>query len=1279
MKTEEKIVLPVEMASMVSLKSLIGKLVHKSYSDLMTLTDTLPSMSDVEKKRQILNYTTFVRKQFLKLLALVKWADCADDIQTCQNIMAYLANQNKTFQDTVDYLHKIHVELPAARVRNFDIPTAVDILTTGTYQRMPTKLKDMIPPTPLADEEVLDVFQKMNDTIRVRMLTEEVLPSPMQKYRIENGRIYFSIDNEFEIALTLMGQSHNRRWWIVSLDILVQASTCGGAATDIDISLNDAQKQHLRMNAQKQLIPPTTPEGGDDKPTGLFFPLVNLYDYLHLCCLNMQLEMVHIQFLMLSKTRWLDQLKVQMDQERTKLAITYWAGGSSAAHWARPQMEKEASKSTMIEISVSDEHEKELAKKNMAIVVRDETKGLIQKAGLGASVRLSKVDPLEKPKIVSLLKYPKNCLNVLWGDSKDLHTNANLLNASDLNAEELLLHVTKYHSKCIKDRMRQLLESQKDFLKENGLHLIEDNSNDDESPVIVQYRHDKYINIEVDSRTGKVRAHETKRSTNEGNVKLSGLEERLNNDPENICKHLLWLRSDMVIREIISLAKLLNLQPYHSSQMNLRPEDFTKLFGDFVPTNKTEKFPAHCVFLQFSQFENWYFVLATIKNEFKSWLCCLNIYQAIVDFIYIDCDELRKDERVIEDECNKKRRSEESKEEDCLKKRKTSNEACDMIHHKQSDKVDNLFMDFQYLAKLNSFCRGYITNRKIELQLQIYKEALHYRKRPLLKTISPTETQVKNHPISHKMETICISRQDLLRTCAYYHHQRDGKKKEKRIETVPWIEKLLSRMKNEILIRSFGWWDCDRGECYVVFQDTLDCNNITLQSNDIGDHISLDKLNSTVSFTYANIDTCVDQFLNDWERIFMMINLSRQVPSVWFAKYKDQLIFDPTNLQELSFTYAEHYTCTINWSSSAKGRSRRYDIEFGIVDKNKSTLLVSSNPHWKITTFLRDILNEKRDLIYFVQTLSFYVYENNDDSDNKNNMINDTNIQRTAIFLRSSRKIVLTGSETEEEARAAEKLPIQLPFPRTFDDVHSQRVHMKQKLAAGFRLLAKYGWDEGVAGHMTLRDPEYPDLFWVNAFGQYFGHIKASDLILVDHSGSIVRGQYTVNKAAFVIHEAVHRARSDVICAVHTHSIYGKTFSSFGRKLLPISQDSCAFYNSHAIFEDYGGLVYDKEEGERLVKAIGATNKALILQNHGLLTVGKTVDEAIWWFISMERSCQSQLLAEAALTDGYKGLTVVSDEVAELTHKTVGESFAGYAMFLPLYEMIIKEQPDCLE
>ncbi|KAI9273703.1 mediator complex subunit MED14-domain-containing protein [Sporodiniella umbellata] len=699
---EEKVVLPVEMASMIPLKSLIGKLIHKSYADLMTLTDTLPSMSDVEKKRQILNYTTFVRKQFLKLLVLVKWSDCADDIQMCQNIMAYLANQNKTFQDTVDYLHKIHVELPAARVRNFDIATAVDVLTTGTYQRMPTKLKDMIPPTPLTDKEVLEVFQNMNDTIRVRMLTEEVLPSPMKKYRIENGRIYFSIENEFEIALTLMGQSHARRWWIVSLDILVQASACGGAS-DVDISLNDVQKQHLRMNAQKQLIPP---EENDEKSTGsLFFPLVNVYDYLHLCCLNMQLEMIHIQFHMLAKTRWLDQLKVQMDPERTKLVVTYWVGGSPACHWARPQTDKEAGKSTVIEISVSDEHGKESTKRNMNMIVRDETKGLIQKAGLGASVRLSELDPSEKPKIVSLLKYPKSCLDILWGDSKDLHTDINLLNASDLNAGELLIHITKYHSMCIKKKIRQSLESQKQFLQESGLSLIDEDTdtNAETGPLIIRYRQDRFVSIEVDSRTGRLRAYETKEDSKEGQVKLSGLEDRLNNDPENACHHLLWLRSDMVIREIISLAKLLNLQPYHPSQINLRPEDFTKLFGDLT-SKKTDKFPAHCVFLQFAQFENWYFVLAAVKNEFKSWLCCLSKtqdqsspHQTVVDFIHIDCDELKE----IDDKVTKKRKSQECEDLENKKRRISQQISENVYNDTEKGEQTPVFVDKIYYKSKN--------------------------------------------------------------------------------------------------------------------------------------------------------------------------------------------------------------------------------------------------------------------------------------------------------------------------------------------------------------------------------------------------------------------------------------------------------------------------------------------------------------------------------------------------------------------------------------------------
>jgi hypothetical protein len=111
----------------------------------------------------------------------------------------------------------------------------------------------------------------------------------------------------------------------------------------------------------------------------------------------------------------------------------------------------------------------------------------------------------------------------------------------------------------------------------------------------------------------------------------------------------------------------------------------------------------------------------------------------------------------------------------------------------------------------------------------------------------------------------------------------------------------------------------------------------------------------------------------------------------------------------------------------------------------------------------------------------------------------------------------------------------------------------------------------------------------------------------------------------------MHAARPDVIAAAHSHSVHGKAWSSLGRPLDPITQDACAFYEDHAVFADFTGVVYQTSEGERIASTLGP-KKAVILRNHGLLTVGETVDEAVWWFITMDRSCQAQLLAEAAGT-----------------------------------------------
>ena len=133
--------------------------------------------------------------------------------------------------------------------------------------------------------------------------------------------------------------------------------------------------------------------------------------------------------------------------------------------------------------------------------------------------------------------------------------------------------------------------------------------------------------------------------------------------------------------------------------------------------------------------------------------------------------------------------------------------------------------------------------------------------------------------------------------------------------------------------------------------------------------------------------------------------------------------------------------------------------------------------------------------------------------------------------------------------------------------------------------------------------PSCTDHFWVNPFAVDFSLIKASDLILVNHDGEVVEGDYAVNAAAFAIHSQVHAARPDVHAAAHAHSINGKAFSSLGRLLDPLTQDVCAFYGDHAVFDDYTGVVLDTEEGKRIAHALG-DNKAAILRNHGLLTVG---------------------------------------------------------------------------
>jgi ribulose-5-phosphate 4-epimerase/fuculose-1-phosphate aldolase len=235
-----------------------------------------------------------------------------------------------------------------------------------------------------------------------------------------------------------------------------------------------------------------------------------------------------------------------------------------------------------------------------------------------------------------------------------------------------------------------------------------------------------------------------------------------------------------------------------------------------------------------------------------------------------------------------------------------------------------------------------------------------------------------------------------------------------------------------------------------------------------------------------------------------------------------------------------------------------------------------------------------------------------------------------------------------------------------------ERRHRQERLAGAFRLFARYGFDQGLAGHITARDPELTDHFWVNPFGLHFSRVRVSDLLLVNSRGEIVIGDAPLNRAAFAIHAALHEARPEIIAAAHTHSTYGKAWSTLGRKLDPLTQDSCAFYEDHGLFEDFGGVVYETSEGARIAEALGP-RKGVILKNHGILTAGPTVEAAAWWYIALDNVCHAQLLAEAAGTP-----QLIPHEQAALTHSQISTPNGAARSFDALWQGLVAAEPELL-
>jgi ribulose-5-phosphate 4-epimerase/fuculose-1-phosphate aldolase len=191
------------------------------------------------------------------------------------------------------------------------------------------------------------------------------------------------------------------------------------------------------------------------------------------------------------------------------------------------------------------------------------------------------------------------------------------------------------------------------------------------------------------------------------------------------------------------------------------------------------------------------------------------------------------------------------------------------------------------------------------------------------------------------------------------------------------------------------------------------------------------------------------------------------------------------------------------------------------------------------------------------------------------------------------------------------------------------RAARKRQLALGYRILASQRWGDLGDGHISARDPERSDCFWLLRYGVSYHAARVSDLVLLGPDGELAQGTGPINRAAYYIHHPILAARPDAVSAVHVHTGWGTPFSAEVRPIQPISQESCIFFEDHAIFDDEEVQVQSVEGGKRIAEALGR-RRAVILRNHGLLTVGERVDEAVGSFVHMERVAEVHMKAREA-------------------------------------------------
>ncbi|KAJ7690643.1 MED14-domain-containing protein [Mycena rosella] len=914
--------LPVVYDGQVALGDLLSRVVQSIYAELSELAETMPNMSDSARKRTLADWVVKTKKQVVKLYAVVKWSRDADTVQKCMNITAFLMNQNQQFEDSIRGLNYAKESLDPARLRNHDLLTSLDVLTSGSYHGLPTGIKKMIiPPTPLTDAEVVKTLTDMEDGIRYRLRLHEIIPVEMAQHRIADGRVYFTVPNLFETSLCLRGGLKEDGWFFVHVEFLI---TVGGDLTgiqDFPRSPTGFMKRHITDEADAQLafylplpadqVPPpgVTVPPRPQLPEGVVdTPLVRVFNFLQMMSLSYQLEILWYQAERMRSLGWADYLSVNMSDNRKSFVASYWLSRDSrpaiaANTYGRPRTKLPLLGGTL---TISIVEAKPLpqargpARSPKARVLAE----LQQRSKLGT---LRPSDEVEGLKFEVRWEPAKGALGAVI--SPDIPEDLLVINVADLNFESLLNKVLTKHTHEILALFQSQLQRNQPRGVFSGLGTVSLVMDEQLEVLRVNLCADEVVLITLDSRSGRFNIRDTgDLAAAERGPRFKTISDKINEDPTVLFNVLVRLRLITITDLAEQKAVYLGLQSFR--RRNFMSDEMSKLGSS----------ARGAVYIQLANFPNHYLVLVITDEEFRYALITTRVlpgtmYGNLVmeDIAWLDFDRIHGGDIAITAHSDPASR--------------------DGVETKVPDVGQAGFnLDTQVLRELYSYCCARVAYMNVERQFKIRGIPFTHVNPTLNEPLTPELAHIQSS-LARSVPALCVQSEHIL-------------------SGAPAAEAAMPNIR----VIPLNWWSDMNAQVVTCVKlkyvqqpmgKTAGTSSVIRPSK----RIIYDTTEAVVSFVSENVNTCVDEFLEEWARVSKMVVIAREVAQMSKEKKWPDIRLLSFDLQTVSFAYASDYTVSISCEDQLS-TGGNFDLRFSRCDSS----LDSFNPHDDAEPFLRNIL-----------------------------------------------------------------------------------------------------------------------------------------------------------------------------------------------------------------------------------------------------------------------------------------------------------------------------------